>query len=73
MTWEPDMKLLNCFVCEMYSCSGMSCVDDASCAIFKQMSGPKDFKNPLGKIKRINCALLPLCSKTLEKKIMRCH
>ena len=33
----------------------------------------KDLKNPLGKIKRIDCALLPPCPKTLEKKIMRCH
>ena len=73
MQRDPDINLLNRFVCEMYSCSGMSCVNDARCAIFKRMSGPKDLKNPLGKIKRIDCAVLSPCSKTLDKKIMRCH
>ena len=46
-------------------------VNEACYNILMQLSGKVDLDNPLANVKRVDCALLPPCQKTLEMKILR--
>ena len=57
------------FVCSMYGVT-TSDINEARYKAFMRMSGG-DEKDPLATIKKINCASLPTCNKTLGNHVKR--
>lgn len=73
-TSDPqDVKTLSKFVCELYGQKSIEDVNLARTAVFKRMSGKVSSENPLKNAKRLDCALLPPCENTLQKKIQRAN
>ena len=66
---EVDMPGVTSFVCSMYGFT-TSDINEARYKAFIRMSGG-DEKDPLATIKRINCASLPPCNKTLGNHVKR--
>ncbi|XP_033097629.1 uncharacterized protein LOC117101706 [Anneissia japonica] len=66
-----DLKVASEFVCRMYGQSKTQDVNEARYNKLIKMNGKVDQENPLANIKRIDCALLPPSSRTLEMKIRR--
>ncbi|KAK3868822.1 hypothetical protein Pcinc_025860 [Petrolisthes cinctipes] len=55
----------------MYGHPQLNDLNEARYVIFNKMTGSVNNINSLANVKRINCALLPPCTNTLQKKIQR--
>ena len=66
---DVDMPGVTSFVCSMYGVT-TSDINEARCKEFMRMSGG-DEKDPLATIKKINCASLLPCNKTLGNHVKR--
>ena len=64
---DVDMPGVSSFVCSMYGFT-TSDITEARYKAFMRMSGG-DEKGPLATIKKINCASLPSCNKTLGNHV----
>ena len=68
---EPDVGRIEAFVSVIYGQKTAISIDETRYRVFRKMSGTGSVDNPLKNVKKINCSLLPPCSKTLYKKIKR--
>jgi hypothetical protein len=66
---EVDIPGVTSFVCSLYGFK-TSDINEARYKAFMRMSGGTE-KEPLSKIKKIDCASLPPCTKTLANQIKR--
>ena len=65
------MKIASQFVCHMYGQRKISDVNEARYNKLMQLTGKVELDKPLANIKRVDCALLPPCLRTLEMKVLR--
>ncbi|XP_041481075.1 uncharacterized protein LOC121428475 [Lytechinus variegatus] len=66
-----DVDVASEFVCYLYAQHKVNDVNLARYNKLMQMTGRVDEDNPLANIKRVDCALLPPCRRTLEMKVRR--
>lgn len=66
---EVDIPAVTAFVCSLYGFN-TSNINEARYKAFMHISGGSESK-PLTKIKKIDCASLPPCTKTLDNHIKR--
>ena len=55
----------------MYGQRKTNDIDEARYNKLMQLSGKVDVNNPLANVKRVDCALLPPCQRTLDMKVQR--
>ena len=67
---EVDILAVTTFICSLYGYKTAS-INEARYKALMSMSGGNMEKNPLARIKKINCASLPPCAKTLGHQIKR--
>ena len=65
------MKIASQFVCHMYGQRKISDLNEARYNKLMQLTGKVQLDKPLANIKRVDCALLPPCLRTLEMKVLR--
>ena len=65
------MKIASQFVCHMYGQRKISDLNEARYNKLMQLTGKVELDKPLANIKRVDCALLPPCLRTLEMKVLR--
>ncbi|CAL4180456.1 unnamed protein product, partial [Meganyctiphanes norvegica] len=72
---DPLQSKAEEFICSLYGMKdGINTVNEARYAKLLQMTGKiKDQETPLVNLKKVDCALLPPCLKTVHKKIQRAH
>ena len=68
---EVQSGILEKFVCRLYGIQNCDKVNDARRQKLYSMAYCKETGKKFGKIKKVNCALLPPCQKVLEQKIKR--
>ena len=65
---EVDIEAVTSFVCSLYGFA-TSDINEARYKAFLRMSAGGNENEPLARLKKINCASLPPCAKTLNNHI----
>ena len=67
---EVDIEAVTFFVCSLYGFATTD-INQARYKAFMRMNAGGNENEPLARLKKINCASLPPCAKTLENHIRR--
>jgi hypothetical protein len=67
-TDRPDTEAVTKFVCKMYGCKNYTKINEVRHSSFLKMTGGKKLSD---QVKKINCASLPPCEKSLKQHLRR--
>ncbi|XP_014677384.1 PREDICTED: uncharacterized protein LOC106817234 [Priapulus caudatus] len=70
---ELTRKIAEVYVCSLYGMSKVNDVNEARFNKLVQLTGKISKENPMAKVKKVDCALLPPCGKTMWNKVQRAH